>query len=82
MFSGCKKLKTLIINKRFGTSNVKYMNGMFSGCLGFTTIDLKFFNTKNVINMNSMFSGCSYLVSIDITKFNTSNVLFKFNRFI
>ena len=47
---------------------------MFSGCSGFTSLDLSNFNTENVTNMGSMFRGCSSLTSLNVNSFNTDNV--------
>ncbi|MGY3723785.1 BspA family leucine-rich repeat surface protein, partial [Lactococcus garvieae] len=59
----------------FNTSNVTYMNSMFSGCSSLTTLDLSSFDTSNVTRMGSMFSGCSSLTTLDLSSFDTSNVI-------
>ena len=50
------------------------MGGMFSGCIGLTSLDVSHFNTQNVANMGGMFYGCSGLTSLDVSNFNTQNV--------
>ena len=61
--------------------NVLNMSGMFSGCSGFTGLDVSGFDTKSVTNMNSMFEGCSELTSLDLGRFNLENVQFKWDTF-
>ena len=56
------------------TSEVKDMSGMFYGCSGLTSLDVKNFNTQNVTNMGGIFSRCSGLISLDVKNFNTQNV--------
>ena len=57
------------------TSNVKYMNSMFSNCGGLTSLDFgNKFDTSNVTNMEQMFRSCYNLTSLDLSNFNTSNV--------
>ena len=50
------------------------MEGMFSNCYKFTTLDLSHFDTSNVTNMEFMFNNCFALSSLNISSFNTSNV--------
>ena len=59
----------------FDTSNVTYMNSMFSNC-GARSLNVSNFDTSNVTNMSSMFNGCNDLLSssLDLSNFNTSNV--------
>ena len=54
--------------------NVLNMSGMFSGCSGFTGLDVSGFDTKSVTNMNSMFASCSRLTNLDVSGFDTTNV--------
>ena len=42
------------------------MSFMFSGCRGFTSLDLSSFNTSNVTNMNWMFANCKGLTNLDL----------------
>ena len=60
--------------KGSNTSNVIFMNGMFWGCVGLTSLDLSKWDTSNVINMNGMFWGCSGLISLDLSGWDTSKV--------
>ena len=60
--------------KGSNTSNVTFMNSMFNGCRGLTSLDLRNFNTSNVIRMDSMFGNCSGLTSLDLSGWDTSNV--------
>ncbi|WP_407433060.1 BspA family leucine-rich repeat surface protein [Methanobrevibacter sp.] len=56
------------------TSNVTYMNYMFSGCKSLTTLDVSNFDTSKVTNMNQMFANCNSLTELDLSNFNTSAV--------
>ena len=60
--------------KGSNTSNVIFMNGMFWGCVGLTSLDLSKWDTSNVIYMNGMFWGCSGLISLDLSGWDTSKV--------
>ena len=73
-FWGLRKLKTIIGIENLNTSEVKYMNSMFSECCSLTELDVSGFNTANVENMGGMFEGCSQLKTIDVSGFNTANV--------
>ena len=57
------------------TENVTNMSGMFYGCSGLTSLDLRNFNTQNVISMGGLFSGCTGLSSLDLQHFNTEKVV-------
>lgn len=46
------------------TSEVKYMNSMFSNSSSLETLDLSSFNTEKVTNMYAMFEGATNLRSI------------------
>lgn len=50
------------------TSEVKYMNSMFSKCTSLETLDLSSFNTEKVKNMYAMFDGATNLRSIKLPK--------------
>ena len=65
---------TNLIFKDVDTSNVTYMNYMFSGCSSLTSLNLSGWNTSNVINMDYMFYNCSSITSLDFSGWNTSNV--------
>ena len=59
-----------VIRVGFDTSNVVYMNGMFSDCG--TLIAISQFDTSNVTNMRGMFNSCINLTYIP--HLDTSNV--------
>ncbi|HCV2828157.1 TPA: BspA family leucine-rich repeat surface protein [Listeria monocytogenes] len=63
----------------FDTSNVSYMNEMFSRS-AVTSLDLSNFDTSNVVAMMNMFYG-SAATSIDVSNFDTSNVTTMRNMF-
>ncbi|EKZ3831035.1 BspA family leucine-rich repeat surface protein [Listeria monocytogenes] len=63
----------------FDTSNVSYMNEMFSRS-AVTSLDLSNFDTSNVTGMMNMFYG-SAATSIDVSNFDTSNVTTMRNMF-
>lgn len=56
------------------TSEVEYMNSMFSQCSSLRSLDLSSFNTSKVIGMNLMFYNCTNLESIDLSSFETENL--------
>ena len=55
------------------TSEVVYMDFMFSQCGQLSSIDLSHFNTDNVNDMSYMFSGTG-VKSLDLSSFSTGNV--------
>ncbi|TYV60089.1 BspA family leucine-rich repeat surface protein [Listeria monocytogenes] len=63
----------------FDTSNVSYMDEMFSRS-AVTSLDLSNFDTSNVNSMMNMFYG-SAATSIDVSNFDTSNVTTMRNMF-
>ena len=73
-FDGMGALTTIEGISNLKTDNVTNMGGMFLGCSGLTSLDLRSFNTSNVTNMGSMFDGCSSLTSLDVSGFNTASV--------
>ena len=57
------------------TSEVEYMNSMFTKCTSLETLDLSSFNTEKVTDMQSMFEGSTNLRTINLPKgFIGSNV--------
>ena len=50
------------------TSEVKYMNSMFSKCTSLETLDLSSFNTEKVTYMSEMFEGSTNLRTINLPK--------------
>lgn len=69
-----KNLQQVNFGKKFNTSNVTNMYGMFSSCSGLTSVDVSMFNTSNVTDMQQMFANCDDLVSLNISNFNTNSV--------
>lgn len=57
------------------TSEVEYMNSMFTKCTSLETLDLSSFNTEKVTDMQTMFEGSTKLRTINLPKgFIGSNV--------
>lgn len=57
------------------TSEVEYMNSMFTKCTSLETLDLSSFNTEKVTDMQTMFQGSTNLRTINLPKgFIGSNV--------
>ena len=73
-FENYRALKQIEGLEYLNTQNVTNMRGMFYGCSGLTSLDVKNFNTQNVTDMSVMFRGCSGLTSLDVKNFNTQNV--------
>ena len=80
-FSSFVKLETITGLYNLNTSEVIYMNYMFSECRSLKYIDLSNFNTSNVTDMTSMFLGCNSLTSLVLSSFNTSNVTSMYGMF-
>ena len=57
----------------FDTSQVAYMNSMFSGT-SLTSLNLSNFDTSKVMKMSNMFFNMRNLTSLNLTNFNTSKV--------
>ena len=76
MFYECNSLISLPDLSKWNTSNVNYMNFMFSGCNSLISLpDLSKWNTSNVNDMSEMFCGCNSLISLpDLSNWNTSNI--------
>ena len=73
-FYDCGLLTTINGIENLNTANVTYMNNMFCGCKGLTSLDVSNFNTANVTDMSNLFDRCSSLTSLDVSNFNTANV--------
>ena len=73
-FAYFTRLETISGLEFLNTSNVLYMESMFSSCSSLTSLNVNSFNTENVTNMNNMFFGCSSLTSLDLSNFKTDNV--------
>ncbi|MBO4771953.1 MAG: BspA family leucine-rich repeat surface protein, partial [Bacteroidales bacterium] len=74
LFADCTELSTIEGIENLNTSEVEYMNRMFSNCLSLTSIDLSHFNTKKVKYMGCMFDGCENLTHLDLSSFDTREV--------
>ena len=82
MFSGCKKLETIVFSNKFLISNVETMASMFSSCESLTSLDLSSFDTSNVTDMMHMFALDYSLTTIIVGDgFDTSNVTNSDNMF-
>ena len=67
MFSGCANLELSSEDLRvLNTSNVKFMDGMFSNNLNLRSIDMSLLNTRKVESMSRLFNGCTELEYINI----------------
>ena len=58
----------------FDTSQVTYMQSMFSGMYNLTTLNLSSFDTSKVTNMRAMFANLTNLTTLDLSNFDTSKV--------
>ena len=67
-------LTEIIGLEKLNTSNVRNMQGIFSGCTNVTNLNVSNFDTSKVVFMRGMFEDCWSLASIDVSNFNTSNV--------
>ena len=65
MFNRCTKLKVVDNLKRFNTSKVKNMCGLFNECKTLTNLPNFTLNTQSVENTSIMFQGCELLEKID-----------------
>ena len=74
LFMDCSVLETITGLENLNTSNVEWMDNMFSGCAKLTSLDLSSFDTSEVINMRSMFYGCNLLSSVKLGSWNTASV--------
>lgn len=71
-FEGLTKIEHL---DYLNTSEVEYMNSMFTKCTSLETLDLSSFNTEKVTDMQTMFEGSMNLRTINLPKgFIGSNV--------
>ena len=61
-----------VILPSMGTSNVKYMSGLFYNAF-INDMDWKNLNTKSTIDMSNMFYKCN-INNTDLSGFNTSKV--------
>lgn len=49
------------------TSECTDMTGMFTGCMGLTSLDLSNWDTSNVTNTDNMFLACDSLTTVKMT---------------
>lgn len=74
MFEGSTNLRTINLPKGFIGSNVTDLNGMFSGCVSLTELDLSGSNAEKVKKMGSMFYGCVALSNLNLSGFKTGSL--------
>lgn len=74
MFEGSTNLRTINLPKGFIGSNVTDLNGMFSGCVSLTELDLSGSNAEKVKKMGSMFYGCVALSNLNLSGFKTASL--------
>ncbi len=74
LFANCPDLSTIEGIENLNTSEVEYMDCMFSDCHSLTSIDLSHFDTKKVKGMYRMFAGCENLTQLDLSSFDTRKV--------
>ena len=75
LFKECFKLKQIKGLKKFNTSKVINMTGVFLNCKKLKFLDLSNFDTSNVETMKEMFSSCTKLNEIKgFENLNTKNV--------
>ena len=80
-FSGCSKLASVEGLSKLDTSKATDMSGMFSDCMGLTSLDLSKFDTSKVTDMSRMFAGCDGLTKLDLSSFDTANVTYMSGMF-
>lgn len=81
-FNYCQNLTEIEGLENLNTSNVIYMESMFSNCKSLKRIDVSHFSTENVRDFQDMFSWCSSLENIDVTNFTirkNANLYFMFH---
>ncbi|MCR5603916.1 MAG: Ig-like domain-containing protein, partial [Lachnospiraceae bacterium] len=72
-FKSKKTLLTIDLSK-VDSSDVTYMNSMFSGCTSLKEVNFDGFDTDKLTNMNAMFDGCSSLENPGVDDFDTGKV--------
>ena len=82
MFQDCSELTTITGINSWDTSSAIYMDNMFNGDKGLTSLDLSKFNPNKVQNFSFMFNECSGLTTITgINLWDTSSAIFMNNMF-
>ena len=81
MFNNCINVVEFTNSSNWDTSNVIYMDNMFSWCDKLITLDVSKWNTSNVIDMGGLFFNCGNLTALDVTDWDTSNVTDMHNMF-
>ena len=82
MFQDCSELTTITGINSWDTSSAIYMDNMFKGDKGLTSLDLSKFNPNKVQNFSFMFNECSGLTTITgINLWDTSSAIFMNNMF-
>ncbi|MCL2843545.1 MAG: BspA family leucine-rich repeat surface protein, partial [Oscillospiraceae bacterium] len=74
LFAGLGDVSIIEGLEHFDTSNVVYMNNMFSGTMHLEKLGLSSWDTGNVTNMRGMFSSASSLSILNVSNFDTGNV--------
>ena len=73
MFKGCKRLKSVTLNK-INTTSVSDVSSMFEGCTGLNEVKFEKMNISNIEYTSKMFKNCTNLNNIDINNFFTDKV--------
>ena len=74
MFSNCQSLVKIYNLDNLDTSNVEWMDGIFTNCSQLKELNLSNFDTSSATSMCEMFDNCQSLTELDLSNFNTSNV--------
>ncbi|MBQ9521079.1 MAG: BspA family leucine-rich repeat surface protein [Oscillospiraceae bacterium] len=80
-FYGFTNLQRFENLRNLDTSNVEYMNYMFSNCSSLTELDVSSFDTSKVSYMMYTFHSCSSLTTLDLSGWDTSHVTEMHNMF-
>lgn len=73
LFNQFHNLESIEGLEYFDTSEVVYMNWMFSECSQLTSLDLSTFDTSNVEDFSWMFRFASKITDLNVSSFNTKN---------
>lgn len=82
MFSNLKTVKEFTLSKKkFNTTDVITMRGMFSGCISLEKLNLKELITSSVRDMRWMFAENKNLIYVNLDNFDIRNVYTMFGMF-
>ena len=70
MFFNEPELISIAFTKKFETTNLLNMKGMFKDCINLESIDLSYFKAKNTKDFSHMLDNCNSLSSINLSKLN------------